>query len=427
MPTVLAYTSPAIGHLFPMVPLLLELKARGHDVHVRTLPRQVPMLTESGFHAGPVDGRVLEIEATDYRARNAKAALASSVETFAARACIDAPDLEKAIADVGPDLLLIDINAWGARIHAESSGLPWATFSPYTPPLQSRGTPPFGPGLAPMAGPLGRARDAVVRRLVIGAVEKLMLPRINALRAGLSGGQLPPVSGADGMFRTAPLMLVTTSQPFEYPHPDWAPDVRMIGALDWEPPMEPPAWLYDAGDPVVLVTTSSEYQADEAIVREAVAALASEPFTVVATLPAAETGSAGAARARGIDGIGPVPPNARLEHFVPHGPVLDRAVVAVTHGGMGATQKALCRGVPVAVVPYGRDQHEVAARVVAADAGVRLTRKRLTPDSLRAAVREALTKTPGARRVAEGYAAAGGAAAGADALEEVINLPRPAG
>jgi MGT family glycosyltransferase len=422
MSTVLAYTSPAIGHLFPMVPLLQELKARGHGVHVRTLRRQVPLLMEAGFHAGPVDDRILAVEATDYRANNAKAALASSVETFTARARFDAPDLQQAIDDVRPDLLLIDINAWGARIQAESSGLPWATFSPYTPPLQSRGTPPFGPGLAPMSGPLGRARDALARRLVTGAVEKLMLPHINALRAELSAGQLPPVSGADEMFRTAPLMLVATSQPFEYPHPDWGPDVRMIGALGWEPPAEPPSWLGDGQDPVVLVTTSSEYQADEALVRAALAGLAAEPFTVVATLPAADTGSAGAHRASGAEAFASVPANARLEHFVPHGPVLDRAAVAITHGGMGATQKALAKGVPVVVVPFGRDQHEVAARVVAADAGVRLSRKHLTPERLRAAVHQARTKAPGARRVAEGYAAAGGAVAGVDALEELVRL-----
>lgn len=422
MPTVLAYTSPAIGHLFPMVPLLQELMARGHDVHVRTLRQQVPTLRAAGFQAGPVDDRILAVEATDYRAGNARAALASSVETFTARARFDAPDLQKAIDGVGPDLLLIDINAWGARIQAESSGLPWATFSPYTPPLQSRGTPPFGPGLAPMSGPLGRVRDAVARRLVIGAVEKLMLPRINSLRAELSGGKLPPVRGADDMFRTAPLMLVATSEPFEYPHPDWGPDVRMIGALEWEPPVEPPAWLRDGLDTFVLVTTSSEYQADEAIVRAALAGLAAEPFTVVATLPAAGAGSAGADRASGTDGFGPVPPNARLEHFVPHGPVLERAAVAITHGGMGATQKALSKGVPVVVVPFGRDQHEVAARVVAADAGVRLSRKHLTPEKLLAAVHQARAKAPGARRVAEAYAAAGGAAAGVDALEELIRL-----
>ena len=45
--------------------------------------------------------------------------------------------------------------------------------------------------------------------------------------------------------------------------------------------------------------------------------------------------------------------NATLREFVPHGVVLDRAVCAVTHGGMGATQKALDHGVPVCVVPFG--------------------------------------------------------------------------
>lgn len=422
MSTILAYTSPAIGHLFPMVPLLLELKARGHEVHVRALRQQIPMLRGAGFQAQAVDDRLLAVEAVDYRAGNARAALASSVETFTARARFDAPDLRAAMDAVKPDLLVVDINSWGARIVAEASGLPWATFSPYTPPLTSRGTPPFGPGLDPMPGPLGRGRDALARRLVIGAVEKLMLPRVNSLRADLSGGSLAPVKGADEMFRTAPLLLVTTSEPFEYPHPDWGRDVRMIGALGWEPPSPPPDWLGDTVEPVVLVTTSSEYQADEAIVRAALEGLAAEPFTVVATVPAAETGSAGAARASGTAGFGSLPANARLERFVPHGQVLEHAAVAVTHGGMGATQKALSKGVPVVVVPFGRDQHEVAARVVAADAGIRLSRKNLSPGTLRAAVRKALAKKEGARRVAAGFTAAGGAAAGADALEGLVRV-----
>lgn len=424
MSTVLAYTSPAIGHLFPMVPLLLELKARGHTVHLRTLAQQVPAMRSAGLIAEPVDERLLEIEAVDYLTKSTKASLASSVETFTARARLDAPDLRRAIDDVGPDLLLVDINSWGARIVAEESGLPWAAFSPFTPPLHSRGTPPFGPGLAPMAGPLGRVRDAVVRRLVIGAVEKIMLPRINSMRADLSGGLLRPVRGVDDFFRTAPLLLVTTAEPFEYAHPDWGPDVRMIGALGWEPPSPQPHWLGTLSAPAVLVTTSSEYQADEALVHAAVDALANEPLTVVATLPAARTGSAGARRASGAENFGPVPANTRLEHFMPHGPVLDRAVVAITHGGMGGTQKALAHGVPVVVVPYGRDQHEVAARVVAADAGVRLRRKNLTPEKLRAAVREALTKAEGAHRVAAGFKAAGGAQAGTDALEELLSSAR---
>jgi len=84
---------------------------------------------------------------------------------------------------------------------------------------------------------------------------------------------------------------------------------------------------------------------------------------------------------------------------------------------MGATQKALARGIPVCAVPFGRDQLEVARRVEVAEAGTRLPANRLRPDRLRAKTREAITRTTGARRVAAGFAAAGGPAAAATAVE----------
>lgn len=87
---------------------------------------------------------------------------------------------------------------------------------------------------------------------------------------------------------------------------------------------------------------------------------------------------------------------------------------------MGVTQKALTAGVPVSVVPFGRDQFETAARVVHAGAGTRLDVKKLTPDALRDSVRQAARMAGGARRCAEGYANAGGAAAGADVIESVL-------
>jgi UDP:flavonoid glycosyltransferase YjiC (YdhE family) len=96
----------------------------------------------------------------------------------------------------------------------------------------------------------------------------------------------------------------------------------------------------------------------------------------------------------------------------------DRAVCAVTHGGMGATQKALARGIPVCVVPYGRDQFEVARRVEVAPCGTRrLQAKKLSPSRLRTKVREAMTMTDGAKRVAAGFKATGGTARGADLFE----------
>lgn len=158
--------------------------------------------------------------------------------------------------------------------------------------------------------------------------------------------------------------------------------------------------------------TSSEYQADEALARAAAKALADEPYRVVITMPA------------GAADLGPLPANVRVEQFVPHGPVLARSAVAVTHGGMGATQKALSAGVPCVVVPFGRDQLEVAARVKHAHAGVRISKGKLTPERLRNAVRRAAGMADGARAAAAGYRAAGGAAAGAQALETLITRYR---
>lgn len=410
MSTILAYTSPAVGHLFPMTPLLLELRARGHDVHLRTLPLQVDLMRDLGLHAAPIDPRIEQVAMRDHLARGPKEALAAAAEVFSARGRFDAPDLSAAIEQVQPDVVVVDVNSWGAGFAAEAWGGPWVSFSPYTPARSSRGTPPFGPGLPPLGGPLGRWRDTALRALVMGAVEKAMKPRINGLRAELG---LAAVDSADEFMRKAPLMLVTTAKPFEYATTNWGDDVVMIGACPWEPAQEPPAWLAEIDRPIVLVTTSSEFQDDSVLVRTALEALRDEPVHVVATMPA------------GVVADLDVPLNATIAQFVPHGPILERSAVAVTHGGMGATQKALARGIPVCVVPFGRDQLEVARRVEVSRSGTRVPRSRLSPARLRAEVRQAITRTEGARRVAAGYAAAGGAPAGADAIEQRLLHSRP--
>jgi UDP:flavonoid glycosyltransferase YjiC (YdhE family) len=84
---------------------------------------------------------------------------------------------------------------------------------------------------------------------------------------------------------------------------------------------------------------------------------------------------------------------------------------------MGITQKALAAEVPVVVVPFGRDQLETARRVEVAEAGVRLSPRRLTPDRLADAVRTAIGCRAGAQRVSRAFAAAGGPAAATEAIE----------
>ena len=68
MSRILAYTSPALGHLFPMTPLLLELRSRGHHVHVRTLADQVDRMESLGLDARRPTRAIEAIENVDWKA-----------------------------------------------------------------------------------------------------------------------------------------------------------------------------------------------------------------------------------------------------------------------------------------------------------------------------------------------------------------------
>jgi UDP:flavonoid glycosyltransferase YjiC (YdhE family) len=67
-------------------------------------------------------------------------------------------------------------------------------------------------------------------------------------------------------------------------------------------------------------------------------------------------------------------PNVTVVASAPHRDVLRHAAVVITHGGHGTVVKALAAGVPMVLLPHGRDQADTAVRVAARGAGVMLTR-----------------------------------------------------
>jgi MGT family glycosyltransferase len=404
MARLLAYTSPAQGHVFPAMGMLLELRRRGHEVHLRTRASDVERLSALGIRAAPVDPRIPAVELDDWRARSQIDALRRVVRFFAARAEFEIPDLRQAIDDVRPDALIVDVNCLGAGYLAETTGLPWAQYCPHPPPMHSADTPAYGLGLAPRGGPLGRLRDRLSAALS-DHIAAGMLEPLNAHRAGLD---LAPVRVWHDQYLTSDRFVLFTAEPYEFPRSDWPASVRLVGPGDWEPLAEPPDWLATETRPIVLVTASTERQGDDKLVTAALDGLAGDRFAVVVTTaahdPAAFT----------------VPLGARVERFLPHAPIIARATCVVSHGGQGTTQKALAAGVPVCVVPFCRDQFDVARRVDRADAGVRLSHRRLTAKRLSAAVDQAIAKRPGAGQVARMFAAAGGSPAAAHAIEELL-------
>ena len=409
MSTICAFTTPARGHLYPLVGILTELARRGHRVKVWTLAGEVDVVRAAGLEATAMDPAIEALPLADWEARTPAQANAHTFGRFLARAPYEIEDVRRAVRDESPDLLITDINAWGAPAAAEAAGVPWATFSPYFTWFPSPDVPVFGPGMKPMRGPAARLRDAALWKAVGLHTDRRFLSDLNAVRASAGAG---PLDHVHDLWTRPPRLLYMTVPELEYPRRHWPGSFRFVGHCPWGPGAESaPEWLGDVDRPLVLVTASTEYQADDALISTALEALAHDDVAVVATT------------AGNDPALFAAPPNARVERFVPHGPLLARADVVVCHGGMGITQKALAAGVPLCVVGWGRDQLESGRRVEVAGAGVLVPRKRLGADRLAAAIREAGACRPGAQRVSRALSAAAGTVGAADELEALLGVP----
>ena len=130
----------------------------------------------------------------------------------------------------------------------------------------------------------------------------MLVPAVNRIRAQAGLG---PLSDPAAVFASAQLVLYMTAEPFEYPRAAWPENIVMVGPCAWEPPAEALGWLTEVAQPIVLVTTSSEFQNDARLVQCALEALRDDDVHVLATLPAQD--------ARPLN----VPANAHVEKFVP--------------------------------------------------------------------------------------------------------------
>lgn len=395
---ILAYTSPARGHLNPMMGPLLELARRGAHVHVMTLAAGLDAVREAGLEAEPIDPAIEAVVMDDHAESSQIAKAKRAAAVWVNRASLEVDDLRRGIATCEPDVVFVDTNTYGAKAAAEADGLRWAEARPFLLDDPAPGVPPFGLGLHPRGGFAGRLRDRFFGTISARIDRQVWLPVVNA---GREAAGLPATTTAE-MRNRAPLTLYFSAEPFEYRRP-MPPGVVMVGASEWDQPGELPP-LPDDDRPLVLVACSSEFQDDGEIARAALAGLTGR-YRVVVTSAGVDPA---ALEARG---------GAVVERFLPHSEVLPSAAVTVCHGGMGITQKSLAHGVPVCVVPWGRDQLDVAVHAEEACAGVSLPRKRLSPERLVEAVERALACTDGAARVRAGFEATGGSRTAADELE----------
>ena len=289
-----------------------------------------------------------------------------------------ATDVDTAIAVRRPDLVVCSMFALGAMVAAEGAGIPFDMMMPNIYLLPAAGLPPMGLGLQPARGVAGRTRDRAIHALVERSWAK-GLPAINDLRRERG---LAPLARLWDQAEHARRKLVMTSPAFDFAAtmPD---NVRYVGpVLDdptWATAAAPPITADEPADrPFVLVAMSSTYQDQQESIQRVVDALGGLPVRALVT-----SGPA-------IDPtIFEHEPNVEVVRSASHQALLPGAAVVVTHGGHGTVIKALAAGVPLVVLPHGRDQADNAARVVARHAGVKVSRT-AKPSKIAAAICEVL-------------------------------------
>jgi MGT family glycosyltransferase len=286
-----------------------------------------------------------------------------------------ARDVSDAIDRCRPDVVVCSMFCVGGMVAAEAAGIPFVPLFANVYPLPADGLPPFGTGLRPARGPVGRYRDRVLNRLTEYLWDASGLSRLNALRREYG---LAPVSHTLDQLRSARRQLVQTSADFDFP---WTPpaNVRYVGPMLDDPVWAQTPWMHPAGDaPLVLVAMSSTFQDQVGCLQRVLDAL-------------------GTLKIRGVMTAGPAidvteltsPANVTILERGSHQQILQHAALLITHGGHGTAMKALAAGVPMVLLPHGRDQGDTATRVTLRGAGISL-RRTAASSTIAAAARRVL-------------------------------------
>jgi UDP:flavonoid glycosyltransferase YjiC (YdhE family) len=182
---------------------------------------------------------------------------------------------------------------------------------------------------------------------------------------------------------------------FEFPR-QIPPTVHFVGTppiIPGQAPLPPWAHELDGSRKVVLVTQGTFANHNLGLlIAPTLAALATEPDVLIV----ATTGG------RPVEAIPvAVPSNARVASFLPFEWLLPRVDVLVTNGGYGSVNQAMSFGIPLVTAGMTEDKADVNARVAWSGVGLNLATNEPTQEALRAAVRTALDRPAYRMRAAQ--------------------------
>lgn len=421
MSNLLLACTPAHGHVMPLLQVARHLVAKGDEVSFLTSRRYADQVTAAGarFVALPAEADV-DLDDADgafpeRRGLTGPAALRFDMSNLFIRpgaAQLDALLTELASGRI--DAVLTEpLFVGGAllRLLPERERPPVVVLGIFPLGARSRDVAPFGLGVTPMPGPIGRLRNAALRtvaeRVIFGGVQKEADAIARRATGHALGGFVLDWAGR------ADAYVQFTVPEFEYPRSDLPGSVRFAGPLPAaRSDVAVPEWWsdLDGSRPVVHVTQGTIANSDFGqLVLPTIAALAASDVTVVVS-----TGG------RPVDALPErLPANVRVAVYLPYDRLLPLCDVLVTNGGYGGVQQALAHGVPIVVAGQTEDKVEVSARIGWSGAGVNLRKSTVTPKQVGSGVARVLSD-PSYRTHAERIGAAMRASHAWAALDDAL-------
>jgi rhamnosyltransferase subunit B len=421
-------TFGSFGDIHPYVAIALELKSRGHLPVIATAEVYREKMDAAGIEFHPVRPDMPSYDEPDKLTKlsadliDPHGGMEKVIELFTGNLREIYEDVDAAAAQA--DLLLTHPLPLVGPIVAQKRGLPWVSsvlapisfFSAYEPPV-----PPQVPELRHVVG-LSSVLGRLFRSIASYKLDTMM-ESVFKLRAelGLPRGQQPMLEGQ----HSPRMVLALFSELFGQRQPDWPANTRITGfpfydRRDYfgesETQPELLRFLNDGPPPLVFTLGSSAFWLAKNFYRDSIEAarkLGQRALLLIGhqrNLPAE-----------------PLPSGMAAFEYAPFGEVFAQALAIVQSGGVGTTGQALRSGRPQIVVPHAHDQFDNAVRVERLGCGRWLSRPRYNAASISrelAALLEDPKYTSHAGTVGEQVQKENGAAAAADAIEEVLTSTR---
>lgn len=356
------------GSVGPKLTVARKLLDAGHDVRVmsdecnrleseaigaRFVPwTNAPSRTDRSRESDPI---------LDWAQANPLEGFAQAMhDVFAGRALDYALDVIDELRRERADLVISSELLFGVMAACETLDQPLALMPCNSLMFPLPDAPPAGPVKFEEMTPDQQA-EAAAMFAAASAMFDSGLPLLNAARAQLA---LAPLDCLIDQLKPARRILIGISRHFDFApegdHGRFAYVGPQLDDLAWTGQWYSP-WPADDARPLALVGFSTTFQNHASVMQRVIDALSTLPVRAIVTLgPAIEP-----------EELSPYP-NTVLMRSAPHNAVLKEANLVITHGGHGTLARSMAQGLPVLVIPHGRDQDGNAARIVAHGAGLML-------------------------------------------------------